>query len=296
MQMTCVLAFHKVATAGSFTVAARLAGVSQPTLSAQVRSLERSIGATLFDRGGRQIRLTMTGEALLQATNKLSAAMEDIARVAAQPKAEARGMLRVSADSALHVIPILADMKRKSKKFAFSIRVDNSKQVIAQILRDEADVGVMAQPCNDARLHTAKIRKDHLVLLAAKSHPLAQRKVLRLSELAGQDLIVRERGSMTRDIIQTRLAAGDIRPAQMLDVATREAVREAVAAGFGVGVVFSSEAGEDRRLVAIEIRGADLAVGEYVICRADRKDVGLVSRFLETAHRLARVNRWLGSD
>jgi LysR family transcriptional regulator, low CO2-responsive transcriptional regulator len=296
MQMTCVLAFHKVATAGSFTVAARIAGVSQPTLSTQVRSLERSIGATLFERGGRQIRLTMTGEALLQATSKLSAAMEEIARVAAQPKAEARGMLRVSADSALHVIPILADMKRKSKKFAFSIRVDNSAQVIAQILREEADVGVMAQPCNDARLHTAKIRKDHLVLLAAKSHPLAQRKVLRLSELAGQDLIVRERGSITRDIIQTRLAAGDIRPAQMLDVATREAVREAVAAGFGVGVVFSSEAGDDRRLTTIEIRGADLAVGEYVICRADRKNVGLVSGFLETALRLAKANRWLGNE
>lgn len=296
MNITCILAFHKVAAAGSFTLAARMSGVSQPTLSAQVRSLERTMGTSLFVRTGRQIRLTLAGQALSEATHKLADALDEVARVVAAPRAETRGLLRVSADSALHVIPILADMKRKSKAFAFSMRVDNSAQVIAQILNDEADVGVMAQPCQDPRLYTIKIRKDRLVLLAAKSHPLAHRKIVRFEELAEQNLIVRERGSITRGIIQTRLAAAEVRPAQMLDVATREAVREAVAAGFGIGVVFSSEAGDDRRLVKIEIRGADLAVGEYAICRVERKDLGLVGRFIETAKRLAHASRWLGGD
>ncbi len=295
MNLTCVLAFHKVATAGSFTVAARLAGVSQPTLSAQVRSLEHSIGAPLFLRTGRQIRLTLTGQALMETTQKLAVVVDEVARVVAAPKLESRGLLRVSADSALHVIPILAEMKRKLKGFAFSMRIDNSAEVIAQILSGEADVGVMAQVSQDARLHTAKIRKDRLVLLAPKSHPIARRKIVRLSELAGYALIVRERGSITREIIQTRLTAADVRPAQVLDVSTREAVREAVAAGFGVGVVFSSEAGDDRRVAKIELRGADFSVGEYVICRADLRNRGLVSGFLETAQRLAQANRWLGN-
>ena len=295
MNLTCVLAFHKVASAGNFTLAARMSGVSQPTLSAQVRSLERSIGATLFDRTGRQIRLTATGQALLQATTKLATAIDEVAQVVAAPVSQARGLLRVSADSALHVIPILADLRRKSKVFAFSLRVENSSQVIAQVLNNEADVGVMAQPSLDSRLYAAKIRQDRLVLLASKSHPLARRKILRLADLAGQDLVIRERGSITRELIQTRLTAAQIRPAQVLDVATREAVREAVAAGFGVGVVFSSEAGDDRRLATLEFKGTDVAVGEYVICRADRKSLGLISRFLETAHRLAQANRWLGS-
>ena len=296
MNLTCVLAFHKVATAGSFTLAARMSGVSQPTLSAQVRSLERAMGATLFDRKARQIRLTLTGQALMQATIKLSLAIDEVAQVVSAPKAEARGLLRVSADSALHVIPILAAMKRQSKGFAFSMRVDNSTQVIAQILNNEADVGVMAQSCQDPRVYTAKIREDRLVLLAAKTHRLARRKFLRMNELAGLDLIVRERGSITRELIQTRLAAADVRPAQMLDVATREAVREAVAAGFGIGAVFSSEAGVDKRLTTIELRGADFAVGEYVICRSDRKNLGLVGRFIDTALGLAQSNHWLRSD
>jgi len=79
----------------------------------------------------------------------------------------------------------------------------------------------------------------------------------------------------------------------VLDVATREAVREAVAAGFGVGVVFSSEAGDDRRLAKLELRGADFEVSEYAVCLADRKKLGLVGRFLDTAQRLAQTNRWL---
>ena len=119
MQLTCVLAFHKVATAGSFTLAARMSGVSQPTLSAQVRSLERTIGAPLFDRSGRQVRLTLTGELLMQATLRLAVAIEEVERVISAPRAESRGLLRVSADSALHVIPILADMKRTSKTLLF---------------------------------------------------------------------------------------------------------------------------------------------------------------------------------
>ena len=96
----------------------------------------------------------------MQATIKLSAAIDDVAQVVSAPKAESRGLLRVSADSALHVIPILAAMKRYSNGFAFSMRVDNSAQVIAQILNNETDVSVMAQSCQDARLYTAKIRED----------------------------------------------------------------------------------------------------------------------------------------
>ena len=176
------------------------------------------------------------------------------------------------------------------------MRIDNSAQVKAQVLNNEADVGVMAQQTDDPKLFSARIRRDRLVLLVPKAHALGTRKSVRLAELAGQELVVRERGSITREVIQSRLAAGGIVPTQMLDVATREAVREAVAAGFGAGVVFASEAGDDRRLVPIEIRGADLAVWEYVICRAERRKLGLVGRFIETANRLAQANNWLASN
>ena len=69
--------------------------------------------------------------------------------------------------------------------------------------------------------------------------------------------------------------------------------RETVAAGFGAGLVFASEAGNDPRLTTLAIQGADLAVAEYAICRAERRRVPLISQFFDAAQRMATMNRWL---
>lgn len=114
MNLTHVLAFHRVATAGSFTRAARLAGLSQPTLSAQVRALERTIGTALFERAGGRLRLTAAGESLLRATVQLDAAISEVEAVLANDRIDLKGGLRIAADSAVHVFPILSEMKRRA--------------------------------------------------------------------------------------------------------------------------------------------------------------------------------------
>jgi DNA-binding transcriptional LysR family regulator len=253
MNLTYVLAFHRVAAAGSFTRAARMSGVSQPTLSAQVRSLERIVGVSLFHREGRQIRLTP-----------------------------------------IHVIPVLTELKRSTPGFKFSIRIDNSQGVTSHVLNNESDVGVMARPVSDPRLVSAKIREDRLVLLVGRRDPWFDRKRVQLADLAGRDLVVREKGSITREVMDRCLAQSSVEPGQVFDVGTREAVKEAVAAGFGVGVVFASEAGGDSRIHALSILGAELSVDEYAICRAERRRIALIARFFDVARKLAESNGWLG--
>jgi aminoethylphosphonate catabolism LysR family transcriptional regulator len=293
MNITHVLAFHRVAAAGSFTLAARLSGVSQPTLSAQVRALERATGVALFERTGRRIRLTAPGQVLIAATTRLDEALSEVDRVLRGSRSTPPGSLRVSADSAVHVLPVLAELKRKSNLFSFSIRIDNSAEVIAHVLNDEADVGVMASPATDPRLFAVKIRHDRLVLLVGARDALARRRSVRVANLAGRDLVVRERGSITREVLEGRLQRERIATGQVFDVATREAVLEAVAAGFGVGVVFASEAGRDARLRALPITDTDLSVAEYAICRVERRRLGLVARFLDSAQQVALRSNWL---
>ncbi len=293
MNLTLILAFHRVATAGSFTHAARLSGVSQPTLSEQVRSLETTIGKRLFERTGRRVRLTETGEALLISTARLSDAIREVERTLDGTKTGKTGALRVSADSAIHVLPVLGMMKKASGELKFTLRISNSSEVTAQVLNEEADVGVMARATSDPRLSVTRIRQDRLVLLVSRKDPLALRKRVRLAEFQGRDLVVREKGSITREVIEQRLDVARIKPGQVFDVATREAVREAVAAGFGTGVVFASEAGGDPRLTTLTIQGADLAVAEYAICRAERRRVQLIAQFFDAAARLAAQNSWL---
>jgi len=114
-----------------------------------------------------------------------------------------------------------------------------------------------------------------------------------LTDLAGRDLVVRERGSITREVAESRLKAAGVQTGQVFDVGTREAVAEAVAAGFGVGLAFASEVGRDPRLVALRILGADVAVAEYAICLSERRNLGSVAKFFETARQLAIRNGWL---
>lgn len=294
MNLTHVLAFHRVASAGSFVAAARLAGVSQPTLSAQVRALEDAAGVALFARSSRQIRLTAEGERLYLSTSRLAESIADVEQILARDKTTARGQLRVSADSAHHVIPVLAEMKHRRSGFRFSLSIANSTAVLRDVRDGAADVGVSARQPEDAALQAMKLREDRLVLLVAKGDRWSGRKRVGLAELAGRDLVSREPGSMTREVLAGRLSEAHVATAQVLDVETREGVMEAVAAGFGVGVVFASEAGNDTRLVRLAIRGADLTVAEYAVARRDRQSSALVREFLETAQRVALRRRWIG--
>lgn len=293
MNLTHVLAFHRVATAGGFTAAANLSGVSQPTLSAQVRALEQTMGGPLFERSGRRIRLTPRGEHLLEATRRLGLALDEVEAIVSGARQETRGTLRVTADSAIHVLPVLARLKLQSSAFRFSLTIANSAEVIAAVLAEAADVGVTARPTSDDRLFSMKLRDDRLVVMVEAGDPLAGRRKIRLTDLAGRDLVVRERGSITREAAERVIDHAGIKIGNVFDVATREAVREAVAAGFGYGLVFSSETGADRRLAAVEIADADTTVSEFAICRAERRRLGLVSRFLDAAGRLAADSGWL---
>ncbi len=295
MNINHILAFHRVATAGSYSAAARLGGISQPTLSAQVSALERSVGTSLFERAGRGITLTAPGRQLLEATQKLAAAIDDVTAVLSGDLKTQGGLLRISADSAIHVLPVLSAMKSASSKFEFAIKIDNSAAVNARVLKEEADIGLTAWPESDPRIYSEKLRDDRLVLLVGASDRLARRRSLHLTDLGGRDLVMREKGSMTRLVAMSQLSKAGVKPRQIFDVETREAVREAVAAGFGVGLAFASEAGNDTRLRAIAIRDADMRVAEYGICLTERRTVGIVSRFFLTAQRLARANGWLGS-
>jgi hypothetical protein len=98
---------------------------------------------------------------------------------------------------------------------------------------------------------------------------------------------------MTREVADAGLAAVHTKPRQVFEVATREAVQEAVAAGFGVGLGFASEVGGDSRLTSLALQGPGLSVAEYAVCLVEQKGRGQVARFLATAHRIAQEKNWL---
>src|SRR5262245_20276421 len=134
MNLTQLRAFHVVARAGSVSLAARAGSTSQPTLSAQVKALEKGYGVDLFARKGRGVQLTPVGQSLQAITTRLFAAEDEAQALLEGSRALTRGHLRVSADSACHVMPILAALKRRHQGLTFSLKVDNSAAVLTQLI------------------------------------------------------------------------------------------------------------------------------------------------------------------
>ena len=279
-------AFHLVAEAASFSAAARQSGLSQPNLSGQVTALEKAYGVHLFDRRGRSVAPTETGRQLHGITTRLFALQDEAQALLEGEQTLTRGHLRIAADSAHHVVPIMAAL-RKRGSLTFALAIDNSAIVLERLLRHEADVAVMAKSISDPRLHALRLRTDRIVLFAPAGHPFVRRARTSLKALDGQELVLRERGSITREVLEQAMAAADIRPGAIVEVQTREGVREAVAAGFGIGAVFESELGDDRRFRSVAVADADLGVAEYAVCLQERRRVALVRAFMDEAARLA---------
>ncbi len=281
MNLIQLRAFRQVARAGSFSRAAEAARVSQPTLSAQVKALETEYGVTLFDRRGRQIRLTRLGRRLLDVADRLFALAEEARAVVAGTDAPSQAFLSVAADGPAHALAVLGALERRVPGLDFALAIGNSEEVVRSLLAYEADIGIMGRAVADPRLSAVRIKTDRLVAFVPAER--AARRAPKLAEIAAARLVLRERGSATRERFEAALAEAGLAPARAVEVATREGVREAVAAGFGIGIVFESELGPDPRFRALPIADANLDVAEYACCLAERREQPLLRAFVECA-------------
>jgi LysR family transcriptional regulator, low CO2-responsive transcriptional regulator len=274
-------AFHAVASEGSFTKAAGALHVTQPTLSGQVKTLEETYGVRLFDRRGRRVSPTALGQELLVLTRRLFSLEAETEHLLSAAQGLRKGHLRVGADAPYHVTAALSAFTQRYPGIQISLTVGNSAELAHDLLEHKLDVAVLANITGDSRFFAKPLRHDRLVAFVAKTHPWARRRRIDLADLSEQRLVLREQGSATRQIFETAMARRGLPRGEVLDMNSREAVRETVAAGLGVGVVSAGEFTKDSRLAILELTGGDMAMTEYVVCLAERQDLRLVSSFLD---------------
>lgn len=116
-----------------------------------------------------------------------------------------------------------------------------------------------------------------VVLMIPAHHPWASRSTVDLAELQGIPMVLREQGSATRRRFEEALSVAAVAPEIVLEIGSREAVREAVAAGLGLGVIQEPEFSNDPRIAKAAINDADITAGEYIICLAERRDSRLLT-------------------
>jgi aminoethylphosphonate catabolism LysR family transcriptional regulator len=275
-------AFHAVATTGGFSRAAARLGLTQPAVSDQVRKLEEGYDVRLFDRHNRSVSLTPLGQRLLEITRRYFDAEQAADALLSDSRALRVGHIRVSADAPLHVMPVIADFRARHPGVTVSLRRGNSDAVLRHLLDFTADIGVLAHvPPGETRLEVRPLREDPFVALVARDHPWAARAAVRMADLDGVPLVFRETGSTTRAAIEAAFARHALAPRVVLEVEGREAVREAVALGMGVGFVSGSEIGHDGRLAAVTLTDCGARMTESLVCLKDRAGLRHLAAFLD---------------
>jgi DNA-binding transcriptional LysR family regulator len=179
------------------------------------------------------------------------------------------------------VTKMLVAFNQRYPGIKVSVSTGNSQDVLEGLLEYSADVGVLAQVFRDKRFVSVPYSEHPVVVFCNSAHRFAHRRSIRTAELQGERLILRESGSTTRKAIESALKAARVEPDVVMEVASREIIRAAVAQGVGVAAVSEAEYVPGPGLHAVRISDAQVRTYAHVVCLAERRDTRMVRAFFE---------------
>ena len=265
MEIRQLRAFTAIAEAGTFTAGALRVHITQAAISMQIRQLEIELGTPLFIRAPRRVLLTEAGEALLERAHRIlrehDAAVAEIAELAGAE----RGRLRIGSASAMvsaDPLPkILRELRERHPRAEVSIASGTSQELVHQILAGELDMAFVSPPVEARGIQTEVLSRDELVAIASPRHKLAKQRVVSVFTLAGEKLILGERGGNTRRLIDGLFEEAGEHPVVAMELSRLAAIKRMVEEEMGVGIVPLNSAREEiaqGRLVAWWIEGAQI--------------------------------------
>lgn len=265
MEIRQLRAFVAIAELGTFTAAALRVHVTQAAISMQIRQLENELNARLFVRAPRRVMLTEAGEQLLHRARQIlrdhDAALEEIAELAGAE----RGRLRIGSASAMVTTDILPNLLKEVRKqhagAEVSVVSGTSEALVQQILAGEVDLAFVSLPVEARGINTERLSEDQLVAIASPRHKLAKQRTISAYTLAGEKLILGERGGNTRRLIDQFFAQAGVTLQVSMELSRQAAIRRMVEEDMGVGIVPLQSVVEEverGRLVRWWIEGAQI--------------------------------------
>ena len=278
-------AFYMVARLGSITQAAKKLGLSQPTVTTQIRNLEGQYGVELFHRGGRRLTVSEEGARLLPMVKVLLQQEADI-EFFLRNCGQMQGTLRIGATAPYYILDLVRSFRTRFPQTDVSLEIGNSQQVIEALEEYRVDLAASSQKLDDARLTRIVLGSDPLVLAVHREHALAKRKSVGLEDLKGHCLLMREPGSTTRQLTEDMLRGAGISIGPLLEIGSRESIREAVIRNLGISIIARHEVPDNPELRVLELKGAP-QIDEYLYCLKERRQARLPAAFLALAREEA---------
>ena len=278
-------AFYRVAQLGSITQAAKKLGLSQPTVTTQIRQLESQYAVELFFRGGRRLTLSDEGVSLLPMVKALMQQEAEI-EFFLRNSGQGAGTLRLAATAPYYILDLVKTFRQRLPQIDVSVDIGNSQQVLEALDEYRVDVAASSQLFEDPRLIRRLLGTDPLVLAVHRTHPLAKLDHVPLSALAGHCLLMREPGSTTRKLTEKLLEEAGVGYGPLLEIGSRESIREAVLRNIGISIIARQEVPQDSQLKVLTLENAPV-IHEYLYCLKERKSARLPAAFLGLAQEMA---------
>ncbi len=255
-----------LADTGSVTAAARASGITQPAVSQNLRVIEGHYGFPLVIRVGRRLVLTRPARGVVEYARRILRLAEEAERTAQDQLQLRAGRLALGATQTpgTYLLPtLLAEFRVRHPDVEVRFGLGTAAEVEHWVVAGEADLGVVSQvPGGELAAVLKPFRRTELVVVAPLSHALAAAPRLDAEVLAGHPLIVRERGSGSREALERALLAAGRELSVLFELRSTEAILRAAAAGLGVGVVPELAVGEvplARRTRVRRVAGLELA-------------------------------------
>lgn len=231
--------FEKVASHLNYSRAAKELYLSQPAVSMQIKQLEENLGLPLFEQMGKKIFLTEAGRELFHYSRNISQQLAEMEAVFDEMKGLGQGKLTLSVvNTANYFAPqLLARFCRQHPNINVTLQVANRDAVLKQLADNTTDLAIMGQPPDGLDIAAESFMDNPLVVIAAPDHPLASLKKVKFAQLAQETFLSREQGSGTRSAMERVFAQHHIQPRIGMEVETNEAIKQAVQAGMGLGIL-----------------------------------------------------------
>ena len=251
----------------------------------QIRQLEGQAGMPLFDQIGKKLHLTDAGRTLYSHAQSILAQVQEAQLELEEMRGVRRGQLNITiASTANYFAPrLLAAFCQRHPDVKVSLDVSNREHILELLHETDKDLAIMGRPPEPSDLVAHPFMENPLVVIAAPSHPLAQASSIPLARLNQETFISREIGSGTRIAVERFFEEAGTRLTTAMEMSSNEAIKQAVQAGLGLGVVSVHTLEMElalERLVILDVQGFPILRHWYVVHRQGKRFSSVAQAFL----------------
>ena len=295
MNLVQLRAFDAVARTGSITEAAHRLFVTQPAVTSNIKTLEATHDVALLRRRGRGVEPTELGRSLAAISRELFALEDRASELLRAHERLTEGALQIAADGPYIAVPLVAEFRRRFPGVRVSVEIASTARAQERLAAERCEISIQGSLVEDDALHVVDLSEFDIIAFVNRDHPWARdrREAIPFVEIDRHPVIAREAGSTMRRRFDAACADAGIEPEYFIETTSRETVKEAVAAGLGIGLISEAELRPDPRLWPVRLSGTDLRYTERVVCLRRRRTLAVIREFLRIAEAMRARERAL---